>query len=338
MDYWDFIAHSQKGAERDGHKYYARVQTGTNKLGFPQYRYFYDAREYGAYMTSQKSGGATPQTKETKGYTTYVTGRGKQMLPSNIAKSDIDRMRRSNTATTHTMTTKPNGEGEKVGASAVNRVKTVHDYKKPLRKAKEKISGLQRDAAKSHRDNRWHETGFIGNGNSNTVTSTNRYTGKTRTATYEGKVAAQKDNEYQRNHSQYGTTQKNRRLAKAERKRKALEAVYQTDKNLRRAKRKAQKAGMDAKRKGAAAVSKLLGHKNKKTASSGASSRAKRIGEQHSMDRKRWDTEARAAQVKKDAKAYRKKRREQTKQTIAGKKRIMDNVRERPYYQPSIKR
>ena len=52
------------------------------------------------------------------------------------------------------------------------------------------------------------------------------------------------------------------------------------------------------------------------------------------MDRKRWDTANRAVQVKKDAKAYRKKRRTASKATRNGQKRIMDNVRERPYYSP----
>ena len=53
------------------------------------------------------------------------------------------------------------------------------------------------------------------------------------------------------------------------------------------------------------------------------------------MDRKRWDTANRAAQVKKDAKAYRKKRRAASMATRNGQKRIMDNVRERPYYSPT---
>ena len=53
-----------------------------------------------------------------------------------------------------------------------------------------------------------------------------------------------------------------------------------------------------------------------------------------SMDRKRLDTANRAAQVKKDAKAYRKKRRTASKATRNGQKRIMDNVRERPHYSP----
>ena len=104
--------------------------------------------------------------------------------------------------------------------------------------------------------------------------------------------------------------------------------------------------------------------------------KAKRIGEQHSMDRKRWSsqnatrigeehsadmakkrTEALAAQVKKDARAYRRKKANQSvrrkkvrmdaKRTRAKKretirknrdfvKRVMDNTRGRKSYQPTI--
>ena len=53
---------------------------------------------------------------------------------------------------------------------------------------------------------------------------------------------------------------------------------------------------------------------------------ARRIGEQHSMDRKRWDTEARAEQVKKDAEAYRRKR---SKQNVTRQKVAMDAKRYR---------
>ena len=109
---------------------------------------------------------------------------------------------------------------------------------------------------------------------------------------------------------------------------------------------------MDIKRnakKGASVVSNLLNRRKKKntTSSSGStakktststrhsnSNNSKRIAEQHGMDRKRWDTANRAAQVKKDAKAYRKKRRTASKATRNGQKHIMDNVRERPYYSP----
>lgn len=92
-DWWDYLEHSELGKERKGHKYYARVRTGTNKLGFPQYRYFYDAREYGAYMTRQnknfqniKNNGLQtkgrvalqePDRKPDDGkHTNYVTGHG----------------------------------------------------------------------------------------------------------------------------------------------------------------------------------------------------------------------------------------------------------------------
>lgn len=137
-----------------------------------------------------------------------------------------------------------------------------------------------------------------------------------------------------------------------EKNRDRMELVYQTDKALRRAKRKAQKLGMDIKRnakKGASVVSNLLNRRKKKNTSSSSGSTAKktgtstrhsnannskRIAEQHSIDRKRWDTANRAAQVKKDAKTYRKKRRTASKATRNGQKRIMDNVRERPYYSP----
>lgn len=60
-DYWNYLAHGDLGKERKGHKYYARVAVGRNKLGFTQYRYFYDAREYGAYMTRQKNNRYSPK-------------------------------------------------------------------------------------------------------------------------------------------------------------------------------------------------------------------------------------------------------------------------------------
>ena len=53
-DYWNYLAHGELGKERKGHKYYARIAVGKNRLGYTQYRYFYDAREYGAYMTRKR--------------------------------------------------------------------------------------------------------------------------------------------------------------------------------------------------------------------------------------------------------------------------------------------
>ena len=46
-DYWNYLAHGDLGKERKGHKYYARVAVGRNKLGFTQYRYFYDSSLFG---------------------------------------------------------------------------------------------------------------------------------------------------------------------------------------------------------------------------------------------------------------------------------------------------
>ncbi len=54
MDYWEYLAHSQQGAERENHRYYAREAVG-NKNGRVVYRYFYTAQEYQAYKNS--SGG-----------------------------------------------------------------------------------------------------------------------------------------------------------------------------------------------------------------------------------------------------------------------------------------
>ena len=45
MDYWEYLAHGQKGTERDNHRYYARELVG-NRGGKNVYRYFYSAEEY----------------------------------------------------------------------------------------------------------------------------------------------------------------------------------------------------------------------------------------------------------------------------------------------------
>ncbi len=266
MDYWEYLAHGQKGSEADNHRYYARELVGS-KGGQNVYRYFYSAEEYASYRRSKGSHAGTA--------------------------------------------------------------------------ASEKPSLLDR-ARKSHSANRWRPDTIISTGNTASVTYKNS-AGKKRHTDYRGTDATRKaEKEFN------GKANKS-----YERNRDRMEAVYQTDKALRRAKRKAQKLGMDISRnakKGASVVSDLLNRRKKKntSASSGstakktgastrqssASNNSKRIGEQHSMDRRRWDTETRAAQVKKDAKAYRKKRRAASKAKRDGQKRIMDNVRERPYYKP----
>lgn len=52
MDYWEYLAHSQQGAERGGHRYYVRELVG-NSGGKNVYRYFYSADEYSAYKNSK---------------------------------------------------------------------------------------------------------------------------------------------------------------------------------------------------------------------------------------------------------------------------------------------
>ena len=84
-DYWNYLAHGDLGKERKGHKYYARVAVGRNKLGFTQYRYFYDAREYGAYMTRQKNNRYSPKLDGKKNTTYFVTGKGTSMVDGGTA-------------------------------------------------------------------------------------------------------------------------------------------------------------------------------------------------------------------------------------------------------------
>ncbi len=43
-----------KGKERENHRYYARVATGTDKKGHAKYRYFYSRDEWAAYQRSGK--------------------------------------------------------------------------------------------------------------------------------------------------------------------------------------------------------------------------------------------------------------------------------------------
>lgn len=76
-DWWDYLAHSEVGGERKNHKYYARAVIGTDKHGRVQYRYFYDAREYGAWKTRKQQGKADDvSSQKKKGYTNIITGWG----------------------------------------------------------------------------------------------------------------------------------------------------------------------------------------------------------------------------------------------------------------------
>lgn len=233
-DWWDYLEHGQEGHERKGHKYYARVPVGKNKLGFTKYRYFYDAREYGAYMTNQKNGKGDLQTQKTKGYTTYVTGRGSQMLPSSIAKEDMEKLRGTGVATTHKMT---NEKGEWTGASAVGRAKTVKDYGKSLRNGKEKVKKLLRKASKAHNENRYTDTVAIGVGTDYLYREQkNRINGKTKATVYTTKGAA---NNYER-------TIRDRK--KAEKERQKYEPIYQVHKAYHRASVAAKKGALTVKR------------------------------------------------------------------------------------------
>lgn len=134
-DYWNYLAHGELGKERKGHKYYARVRTGTNKLGFPQYSYFYDAREYGAYMTRQKNNRYSPKFEGKKNTTYFVTGKGTSMVDGGTANKDIQRAKGLGVYTTHYLS---NEKGTPTGATATSEAKTVKDHPN-LRKAKQRI-------------------------------------------------------------------------------------------------------------------------------------------------------------------------------------------------------
>lgn len=134
-DWWDYLEHSAKGEERKGHKYYARVAVGRNKLGFTQYRYFYDAREYGAYMTRQKNNRYSPKFEGKKNTTYFVTGKGTSMVNGGTANKDIQRAKGLGVYTTHYLS---NEKGTPTGATATSEAKTVKDHPN-LRKAKQSI-------------------------------------------------------------------------------------------------------------------------------------------------------------------------------------------------------
>jgi hypothetical protein len=182
-DYWNYLAHGELGKERKGHKYYARVRTGTNKLGFPQYRYFYDAREYGAYMTRQntalqfvknnRQGTAghpierEDRSKDDGKHTTYVTGYG-PMTSMKYAQADIKKSKETgiDTLRIHDETQVEYNKVDKqkgkktsyyTGSSASATKKRIHDnktvrkakrnLKNAAKKGKAKVASLLREAA-----------------------------------------------------------------------------------------------------------------------------------------------------------------------------------------------
>lgn len=158
-DWWNYLEHSGLGKERKGHKYYARVQTGTNKLGFPQYRYFYDAREYGAYMTNKRDPKSTKAMNSRNDYgnknsTYYVTGKGSRMLSGSAANASMYFARRGNIYDEGTLYAKSGRPG---GKYSTERTKTVKEHKKlrkvkhnlktAAKKGKSKVASLLRKAA-----------------------------------------------------------------------------------------------------------------------------------------------------------------------------------------------
>lgn len=81
-DWWSYLAHGQTGAEREGHKYYARVPVG-NVGGKMKYNYFYSREEYAAYLKG-KSG---RKTYAETGNTNTASNGSKEKITDNGAKA-----------------------------------------------------------------------------------------------------------------------------------------------------------------------------------------------------------------------------------------------------------
>lgn len=157
-DYLDYLEHSQLGKERKGHKYYVRVPVGKNKLGFTQYRYFYDAREYGAYM--QRSKGLQRQITPARfddHKTTYYTGKSKA-LPNQEDKNRTFNMLKGDTHDYGSARVDKTPFGDKHPTFERHTVRTVHSdkissavskrtykIKKAAAKGKKKVERFLRD-------------------------------------------------------------------------------------------------------------------------------------------------------------------------------------------------
>lgn len=69
MDYWKFMQHGLfgKGSARKNHKYYQRVEVGTDRNGNTEYYYFYSKEAYDNYRRSRAIGrGEDPEKKPTR--------------------------------------------------------------------------------------------------------------------------------------------------------------------------------------------------------------------------------------------------------------------------------
>lgn len=69
MDYWKFMQHGLfgKGSARKNHKYYQRVEVGTDRNGNTEYYYFYSKEAYDNYQRSRAIGrGEDPEKTPTR--------------------------------------------------------------------------------------------------------------------------------------------------------------------------------------------------------------------------------------------------------------------------------
>lgn len=311
MDYWEYLAHSQEGSTRSGHRYYARELVG-NKGGKNVYRYFYTAEEYSAYKNN----------KGTPGRGTYAetgTSRNATIWPKGTAKA-----RARAEAKNHV-------EQEK---NAMDRARA----NRSVRAEKVKMD------AERYRKQRSAET---------------RVRGK---AERIGEQHSMDRQRWKRNAENQADA---RRAARGDKHRarvtSAIADKVKKDAEAYRTKRRAAQVKKDAeayrKKRRDAAKAKRIGEQHSMDRKRWSSQNATRIGEEHSADMAKKRTEALAAQVKKDARTYRRKKANQSvrrkkvrmdaKRTRAKKretirknrdfvKRVMDNTRGRKSYQPTI--
>lgn len=79
MDYWKFMQHGLfgKGSARKNHKYYQRVEVGTDRNGNTEYYYFYSKEAYDNYRRSRAISRGEDPRQEADPRPTEKAGRGR---------------------------------------------------------------------------------------------------------------------------------------------------------------------------------------------------------------------------------------------------------------------
>lgn len=352
MDYWEYIAHSQQGAERKDHRYYARVQTGTNN-GRAVYRYFYTADEYSAYRNAanrnvEKQKNAAQREKTRTNIRAAKVKMDaeryrKQRFAENTEKRNkwkrsVDRERtRENIASQKAAMDRERNKrlrGEKhaqriTEAKAQQVQKDAYAYRRG--KAREKLMAQKAENARNARGQKHADR--ITQAKAEQVQKDARAYRRKRTQTSVRSQKVQMDAERYR---------KQKRAEKTA-KRNALKAQMDRERNNRlrgekHADRITQAKAEQVQKDAAAYRTKRIADQVKKDAIAYRRKRTKASVKKQktAMDRKRTQTSIRAQKVKMDAQRYRRKKRAAAKSRRDFQKRVMDNTRTRKSYQPTM--